>query len=241
MVCDTELSTAISCVTGDAATCGSCIDLATYADEFPKNAENAFRSTLAFKPPTDPEICLEANYRTCKPWAPIKDGAHSCCCLAEQEAYIGCQFDTTWLTKYSISDSSCEWYGCDRVMGGQPENAGAASGGGGDSGGFLSSTMIIIIGSSCGGLLLLLLCIFLFCRSRRQRILVAAAAASKLDDENKDKSSTSKGSGKDKKGKDKKKDKKKGKKVRYSMDRIICVIFSKRLDTARHATSSARS
>jgi hypothetical protein len=240
MVCDTELSTAISCVTGDVATCGSCIDLATYADEFPKNAENAFRSTLAFKPPTDPEICLEANYRTCKPWAPIKDGAHSCCCLAEQEAYIGCQFDTTWLTKYSISDSSCEWYGCDRVMGGQPENAGAASGGG-DSGGFLSSTMIIIIGSSCGGLLLLLLCIFLFCRSRRQRILVAAAAASKLDDKNKDKSSTSKGSGKDKKGKDKKKDKKKGKKVRYSMDRIICVIFSKRLDTARHATSSARS
>jgi hypothetical protein len=208
MVCDTELEGAISCVTGDAETCAACIDINTYPDEFPSNAENAFRSTLAFKPPTDPEICLEANYRTCKPWSPIKDGPHSCCCVAEQELYIGCQFDTTWLTKYSIGDKTCEWYGCDRVMGGQPEAAGTVTT---NEEGFFTTTMIIIIGSSCGGLLVLLLCIYLYCRSRRRNAKSMVAVNIKVGDTTSDSNTSVKKNGKEK---NKKKKNKKGKKVR---------------------------
>jgi hypothetical protein len=43
-------------------------------DDFPGDAENYFRSSLAFKNPSDPEFCLEANWRVCKKFYPLENG-----------------------------------------------------------------------------------------------------------------------------------------------------------------------
>ena len=73
MVCDNELGVANTCVNSDAA-CSTCFDPSSFMDTFPADAENFFHSSLAFKPPTDPEFCIEANWRICKKFNPAENG-----------------------------------------------------------------------------------------------------------------------------------------------------------------------
>jgi hypothetical protein len=73
MSCQTELNAANTCVSGE-ATCTTCFEPTSFLETFPVDAENFFRSSLAFKPPTDPEFCVEANWRVCKKFYPLENG-----------------------------------------------------------------------------------------------------------------------------------------------------------------------
>ena len=73
MSCGTELGTLATCVSGDAA-CSTCFDPSSFKETFPGDAENYFRSSLAFASPTDPEFCTEANWRVCKKFYPLENG-----------------------------------------------------------------------------------------------------------------------------------------------------------------------
>ena len=72
MVCEAELGAAETCVKGDESC--TCFNPDTFITEFPENAENFFRSSLAFKNPGDAEFCVEANWRVCKRYYPEEDG-----------------------------------------------------------------------------------------------------------------------------------------------------------------------
>jgi hypothetical protein len=74
--CANELASATICVEGDAATCGTCLDVENFNRMFPDNAEIAFRSAVAFLPPQQKGFCDEANYRTCVPL--LEDGDMVC-------------------------------------------------------------------------------------------------------------------------------------------------------------------
>merc|ERR1711907_178642 len=126
-MCDAELTTVNNCVSTNAASCG-CID----TENFAADAENAFKSTLAFKTRDDPEFCVEANFRTCKPFYP-PSGAMSCCCNEETEAYMNCKLTESWLTQFSIADSDCVFdYSCYAVNnGGLDDEGNPPSGSGG--------------------------------------------------------------------------------------------------------------
>lgn len=222
MSCDNALSAANTCVNSDAA-CSTCFDPSSFMDTFPADAELFFRSSLPFKPPTDPEFCVEANWRVCKKFNPAENGEASCCCIQETKAYMACMFQGGWLPKYNIADEACIYQGCaifdlpgsgDQVEGGIYGGDGAiidlpGSGDYGcDDGG---SMMTIIAGCGVGAALLIaLLDIFLYCRKKR----LAATADGDDDDDDEEKGKKGK-KGKDKKGdkdkKDDKKDKKKDK------------------------------
>merc|ERR1712232_45283 len=78
MSCNGQLQAVETCVKADPATC-DCFDQDNFQESFKKDAANAFKSTLAFKPPTDPDFCVEANFRTCKPFtAPSGDLVSEC-------------------------------------------------------------------------------------------------------------------------------------------------------------------
>lgn len=200
MSCDSQLQAVETCAKADPASC-DCFDQDNFQESFKKDTANAFKSTLAFKPPNDPEFCVEANFRTCKPFT-APSGDLSCCCNKESEEYINCELENVWLTKYAVKDSDCKFdYSCFAINnGGLDENGcppgGCGGDGGGGGGGALSTTMIIIIGGSVGGVLLLLLVLCLCLRSRSIRRRTIAA-----EEENKDKKQ--KGNKKDKKKKKK--------------------------------------
>mmetsp|Transcript_26690 Transcript_26690/g.30731 ORF Transcript_26690/g.30731 Transcript_26690/m.30731 type:complete len:193 (-) Transcript_26690:145-723(-) len=182
MVCEGELAGATSCISDDAAvTCGSCYNSTseTFEQDFIFQAEMAMKSSLAFKGPTDPEFCVEAVYRICKRYSPEKYGKYSCCCVAEQERYLQCQFQKIWIIKYGVSDPTCEWYGCDRVIG-----KAQAPGGGG-----LSSTMIMIVGGTVGSVFIILFVVSLFiCRwKKKKRVATEAVEKAKSEEEERDK------------------------------------------------------
>jgi len=73
MACLAELTAANTCVGADAA-CTTCFDPGAFQESFPPQAENFFRSALAFASPTDPEFCLDANWRICKKFYPLENG-----------------------------------------------------------------------------------------------------------------------------------------------------------------------
>jgi len=212
MVCEAELAGATSCINGDAATCGACYAGGVVDQDVIDNAENAMRSSLAFKSPTDPEFCLEAVYRVCKPYRTEKEGQYSCCCLPEQEAFLQCNFETTWLTKYGVTDTACVWHGCDAVNGVAPAGGAGGSGGGG------SNMMIPIIGAAGGGILVLVLIVCLVMRNKKKkRLAIEAVEKAKQQEENDDdddieSNDDKKSKNKKKKEKEKEKEKKKKKK-----------------------------
>jgi hypothetical protein len=75
--CDSYKAAAIQCVATDTTgTCSSCIDLETFATEFPDNIKTLFASTQAFAIPGTPSFCNVANDRIC---AEV-EGNWSCCC-----------------------------------------------------------------------------------------------------------------------------------------------------------------
>eukprot|EP00537_Pseudo-nitzschia_pungens_P012917 CAMPEP_0172392540 /NCGR_PEP_ID=MMETSP1061-20121228/8647_1 /TAXON_ID=37318 /ORGANISM="Pseudo-nitzschia pungens, Strain cf. pungens" /LENGTH=238 /DNA_ID=CAMNT_0013123401 /DNA_START=335 /DNA_END=1048 /DNA_ORIENTATION=- len=199
MSCSTELTAADTCVQGDEA-CKTCFDPGSFKDTYPGQAENFFRSALAFASPNDSEFCVEANWRICKKYYPKENGEASCCCLKETKEYTKCMFGTNgngWLAKFFVTDTSCEYGGCEIFdLEGTLEEEVVDTGGGGSS--------VIIIGGGAGGAVLIaVLVVCLYLRKRR-----LAAVDADDDDEEKGK----KKKGKKDKDKDDKKDKKKDKK-----------------------------
>ena len=71
--CMDELKEAEKCVKGDDA-CTSCFEPSSFINTFPNKTEIYFQSTLAFKNPGDPELCLEANWLICKKFRPEDSG-----------------------------------------------------------------------------------------------------------------------------------------------------------------------
>ena len=72
-MCDTELAAATACVASDGA-CSTCFDPSSFATTFPDDAENYFSASLAYRSPTDPEFCVEANWRVWKKFNPAENG-----------------------------------------------------------------------------------------------------------------------------------------------------------------------
>merc|ERR1712154_750788 len=109
MVCESELGDAITCIANDAS-CSMCWTAAeegyySIVREIVEEAENSFRYTLAFKLPSDPEFCSHANNNVCDQFASELGGRHSCCCNDVNEAYIRCEFDNEWMTKYWVNSN----------------------------------------------------------------------------------------------------------------------------------------
>ena len=120
--CATQLTTAVSCVDADPATC------ACYTQPFNETLVNdlggAYRTTMAFEIPGSDEFCTTANDNVC-----IKlEAMGGCCCTTEINDWLTCSFESDWSPQFGAGD--CAFNQC---------SAAEAEGGGG------SSMLIIII------------------------------------------------------------------------------------------------
>mmetsp|Transcript_25130 Transcript_25130/g.44012 ORF Transcript_25130/g.44012 Transcript_25130/m.44012 type:complete len:499 (+) Transcript_25130:44-1540(+) len=153
--CDSFKSAAIQCVAMDTTgSCASCIDLESFATDFPKDIKTLFASTQAFAIPGTSQFCSVANDRIC---AEV-EGNWSCCCKEEVAAYQNCLVEQVYSAELSLPQP------CSSVCGG------SGSGSGGFPVGIVAGIAVVAIVAA--GLA------WFFCRRRRMR-----AAAAKSDDD----------------------------------------------------------
>ena len=134
MACEAEISAAEACIAADPTTC-TC-QPQPFRDNVPYEIDGAYKGTMAFHTPDEPEFCTKANDKVCTYLEGI-----NCCCTAELTAVAACKFVNDLGPKLGA-------VGCEHKCGG--DDAGGDGGGG-------SMMMIIIIAVvaiiilGCGG------------------------------------------------------------------------------------------
>ena len=136
MACEAEISAAEACIAADPTTC-TC-QPQPFRDNVPYEIDGAYKGTMAFHTPDEPEFCTKANDKVCTYLEGI-----NCCCTAELTAVAACKFVNDLGPKLGA-------IGCEHKCGGG-DDAGGAGGGGGSMMMIIIIAVVAIIILGCGG------------------------------------------------------------------------------------------